>query len=233
MARALRIEYPNAYYHVTCRGNEKAPIFLNDRDRNKILELLEESCENFQVEVHCYVLMSNHFHLLVKTPLANLSRFMQQFNTAYTVNFNKMHQRVGHLFQGRYKSIVVDADSYLKELSRYIHLNPIRIKKLKSSTIDEKIHLLNTYPWSSYLDYIGSRKRHSFLNPGFLLSLFGRTNREAYRNYSAFVLKGISGQIRNPFEEIKAGTVLGDDDFTRNIYIKYMDKKLERESIVD
>lgn len=136
MARPLRVQFPNAWYHVTSRGNERTSTFRDDHDRRKFLEILEESCRLFRVEVHCHVLMSNHFHFLLKTVLANLSRFMQRFNTSYTVYFNRRHHRSGHLFQGRYKAILVDADAYLLELSRYIHLNPIRLKKLKDMPVE-------------------------------------------------------------------------------------------------
>jgi REP element-mobilizing transposase RayT len=112
MARPLRIEYPGAFYHVTCRGNERREIFADDRDRKRFLEILAESKEIYGVEVHGYVVMANHFHLMVMTPEANLQKFMQRFNTSYTVYFNRRHRRSGHLYQGRYKAILVDADNY-------------------------------------------------------------------------------------------------------------------------
>ena len=129
MARQLRIEYPGAWYHVTSRGNERGSIFRLDKDRTRFLKTVAESAELFRVEVHCYVLMSNHFHFLLRTLESNLSRFMQRFNTAYTRYFNLRHRRSGHLYQGRYKAIVVEADEYLLEVSRYLHLNPVKLKK--------------------------------------------------------------------------------------------------------
>ena len=128
MARPLRISYPNAFYHVTCRGNDRRAIFRDDHDRGRFLERLQSAVEIFGVRVHAYVLRSNHFHLIVQTPRANLSEFMRQFNISYTGDYNRYHRRVGHLYQGRFKAMVVDKDSYLLELSRYVHLNPIRIK---------------------------------------------------------------------------------------------------------
>ena len=113
MARALRIFYPNAVYHVTCRGNDRKNIFRDDRDRRLFLEKLKTSMEIYGVKVQAYVLMSNHFHLIVETPKANLSDFMRHFNIAYTGAYNRRHKRVGHLYQGRYKAILVDKDSYL------------------------------------------------------------------------------------------------------------------------
>ena len=137
MVRPLRIEYPNAWYHITGRGVERSNIFRDDKDRLRFLKALRESVEAFNVEIHCYVLMSNHFHFLLKTPDANLSRFMQRFNTAYSTYFNLRHHRVGHLCQGRFKGLLVEADEYLQELSRYIHLNPVRIKKHSKLPLEE------------------------------------------------------------------------------------------------
>ena len=126
MARPLRIEYPGAFYHITARGNEKKPIFLTDEDRKKFLSLLESAVERYKAMVHCYVLVDNHYHLLLETPQANLSAVVHYINGSYTSYFNNKHDRCGHLFQGRYKAILVDKDTYAVELSRYIHLNPVR-----------------------------------------------------------------------------------------------------------
>jgi REP element-mobilizing transposase RayT len=127
MARALRVQYPNAVYHVTCRGNEQKPIFRDDGDRSIFLKKLVHSMDIYTVKVYSYVLMTNHFHLLLETPLGNLSEFMRRFNISYTGYFNQRHRRSGHLYQGRYKSVLVDKEAYLSILSRYIHLNPIRV----------------------------------------------------------------------------------------------------------
>ena len=132
MARPLRIEYKGAWYHVMSRGNQKQPIFYNDLDRKKFLKILGESSRTFEVEIHGYVLMENHFHFLLTTPRGNLSRFMHQFNSAYTIHFNRIHQLVGHLFQGRFRSPLIEAERYLYKLSRYIHLNPVRKKRNKN-----------------------------------------------------------------------------------------------------
>src|SRR5262245_52642851 len=127
MARPLRINYADAHYHVTCRGNEGRRIFSDDEDRRVFLDRLERSLDIYGVRVHGYVLMGNHFHLVVQTPKANLSEFMRHLNVSYTGSYNRRHRRAGHLFQGRFKAIVVEADSYLLELSRYVHLNPVRV----------------------------------------------------------------------------------------------------------
>ena len=126
MARALRIEYPGALYHLTCRGNNRRAIFDDNSDRVAFLEILAQSRQIFGVRLMAYVLMENHFHLLVETPLGNLSKFMRRFNITYTGYFNRRHQRVGHVYQGRYQSFLIEKESYLSEVSRYIHLNPVR-----------------------------------------------------------------------------------------------------------
>jgi putative transposase len=123
MARPLRIDYADAHYHVTCRGNEGRKIFSDDEDRRAFLDRVQRSLESYGVRVHCYVLIGNHFHLVVQTPKANLSEFMRHLNVSHVGYYNRCHRRVGHLFQGRVKAIVVEADSYLLELSRYVHLN--------------------------------------------------------------------------------------------------------------
>ncbi len=128
MARPLRIEYEGAFYHITARGNERKRVFLSKADYEKFLADLRSSAERFSVVIHCYVLMGNHYHLIVETPKANLSSFMHAIQSGYTTYFNTKRGRSGHLFQGRYKSILIDKDAYLLELSRYIHLNPVRAR---------------------------------------------------------------------------------------------------------
>ena len=132
MTRPLRIEYPGAYYHVVNRGNNQENIFKNDRDREKFIEYLERATDRFSTIIHSYCLMDNHYHLLVETLEANLSLSMQWINVSYATYFNRKRGRRGHLFQGRFKEILIDADDYLKHLSRYIHLNPVRAKMVCS-----------------------------------------------------------------------------------------------------
>ena len=135
MARPLRIQYPGAVYHLTHRGNEKKAIFHDDADRKQFLALLAQSIEIYDVILHSYVLMSNHFHLLAETPLGNLSEFMRHFNITYTSYFNRRYKRSGNLYQGRFKSFLIDKENYLSRVSRYIHLNPVKIKTMNSKTI--------------------------------------------------------------------------------------------------
>jgi len=143
MARPLRIQYPGAFYHITCRGNERKEIFLDDKDRNRFLALLTESLETYQVILYAYILMINHFHLLVQTKRANLSEFMRCFNICYTGWFNYRHHRCGHLYQGRYKAFLIDADNYLLEVSRYLHLNSVRGQNWGQISTIDKICLMN------------------------------------------------------------------------------------------
>jgi REP element-mobilizing transposase RayT len=213
MARPLRVEYPGAWYHVTCRGNERRAIFQDDKDRVRFLEILKESIERFKVEVHCYVLMSNHFHFLLRTLEANLSRFMQRFNTAYTAYYNIRHQRVGHLYQGRFKAILVEADEYLMTLSRYLHLNPVRPKKNKEPISENKAKVLKDYRWNSLLGYIGLGKRDAFVNYGVVLGYMGGDAKGGKQRYRDFVLSGIGEEVENPLKEARAGAVLGTDSF--------------------
>src|SRR5574337_642929 len=138
MARPLRIQYEDALYHVTCRGNERKAIFRDDHDKNVFLELLNDGIETYHIILYCYVLMDNHFHLLLETPLANLSEFMRWFNITYTSHYNRRHKRIGHLYQGRYKSILVEKKSYLHIVSRYIHLNPVKTKQVGKLPLSEK-----------------------------------------------------------------------------------------------
>ncbi len=146
MARALRIQYPGAVYHVTCRGNERQAIFKDDADRKRFLQILVQSVNIYSVKLYSYVIMTNHFHLLLETPKGNLSEFMRKFNITYTGYYNRRHSRVGHLYQGRYKSILVDKNEYLSVLSRYIHLNPVKIQSMKKQPERERLKYLAYLP---------------------------------------------------------------------------------------
>ncbi|HAU1322460.1 TPA: addiction module toxin RelE, partial [Legionella pneumophila] len=142
MVRPLRIEFAGGLYHITSRGNRKEAIYLSDEDRENFLSVLGDTCLKYQWLCHSYCLMTNHYHLLIETPLGNLSKGMRYLNGVYTQKFNKSHKRIGHVLQGRYKSILVEKDSYLLELSRYIVLNPVRVGMVEKA--DE-------WSWSSYL----------------------------------------------------------------------------------
>jgi len=213
MARSLRIEYPGAWYHVTCRGNERALIYRDDDDRRRFLKVLEDSAETFTVEVHCYVLMSNHFHFLLKTPEGNLSRFMQRFNTAYITYYNLRHHRSGHLYQGRFKAIVVEADAYLLELSRYIHLNPVRVQGMRGESVGQKIAMLNTYAWSSFPGYMRLKGRDAFMRYEEVLGYVGGDTKRGRERYKNFVEQGLEADIEDPFRAVKGNAILGTEGF--------------------
>jgi len=227
MVRPLRIEYPGAWYHVTCRGNERKNIFSDDQDRVTFLEILSGNTELYNVEIHGYVLMDNHFHLILMTPEANLQSFMQRFNTTYTVYYNRRHHRSGHFYQGRYKAILIEADHYLLELSRYLHLNPVRIKKYSNLGIQEKQAIIHKYPWSSYSGYIRERDRHPFVSYSTILEMIGgNDDREGRRRYKAFLISGIIKDMKMTFwEGVKGKAVLGSEDFVDWIYERFISKK--------
>ncbi|MDQ6955392.1 MAG: transposase [Mariprofundaceae bacterium] len=201
MARPLRIEYEGAVYHVTSRGNALSDIYLSDDDRELFLEVLEHVVERFSWVCHAYCLMNNHYHLMVETPQANLSRGMRQLNGMYTQRFNREHDRVGHVFQGRFKSIVVDKDAYLLELSRYIVRNPVAAGMMAN---------VGDWPWSSYLAMIGEAKQPSYLHVAWLLAQFGNVESKARAAYISFVRKDDGYDLWN---QLSGADVLGDDEF--------------------
>lgn len=217
MARPLRIEFEGATYHVLARGNARQRVFANDRDRSQFLELLVRSAERFEIAVHGFVLMGNHFHLLVETGRANLSRWMHWLMVSYTVYFNWRHGRSGHLFQGRYKCFVVEGGEYLLGLSRYLHLNPVRGMELGRGTPVERRDRLRRYRWSSYRGYAGLEKAMSFVEEETVLGeLQGPRRRERLR-YRRFVEEGLVREIANPFEAVRWQAVLGSEDFVQKI----------------
>ena len=201
MSRPLRIEYAGALLHVTSRGNERKPIYRNDADFQLFLNTLSEVCDQFNWVIHSFCLMTNHYHLVVETPDANLSKGMRQLNGVYTVRFNRKYGRVGHLFQGRYKSILVDKDAYLMELSRYVVLNPVRAKMVKSP--DE-------WPWSSYCYTTGLFDSPPWLATDATLRYFASDRDEAILRFARFVAEGVGVNI---WEHLKQQIYLGDDNF--------------------
>lgn len=227
MARPIRIEYPGAWYHVTCRGNERKAIFRDDRDRYAFLSILATSLKTFKVSLHGYVLMDNHFHLIIETHEANLGKLMQRFNTAYTVYYNRRHSRDGHLYQGRYKAILIDADEYLMELSRYVHLNPVRVRKYSGVSIKEKEAMMEAYRWSSYRGYIRPRERQPFVVYDTILTMAGGHNPlKAPRYYKRFVLSGITDDMSETYwGDIKWQFLKGTEAFAEQIYGTFMNRQ--------
>jgi putative transposase len=204
MARPLRILYPGAVYHITSRGNERKAVFRSIRDREKFLEYLESAVDKYQALIHAYCLMDNHYHLLLETPSGNLPRIMRHINGAYTTYFNVKRDRAGHLFQGRYKAILVEKDEYAKELSRYIHLNPVRAKMVEAP---------EEYVWSSYQSYIGIKKTPKWLFRDFILGYFGKKSSVAQIGYRGFVESLINKEYQSPISEMVNSTILGSAAF--------------------
>ena len=201
MARPLRIEYEDAVYHITSRGNARERIFLDDEDRNVFLATLGETVTRYGWICHAYCLMSNHYHLLLETPSPNLSRGMKLLNGVYTQRFNRNHKRCGHLLQGRYKSILVEKESHLLELTRYVVLNPIRAKMVRS---------VRDWPWSSYRATSGQAEVPEFLKIDWILSQFDASRDRAVQAYRRFVRYGRGVDV---WGDLRAGSLLGGADF--------------------
>jgi REP element-mobilizing transposase RayT len=228
MSRALRVQYEGAYYHVACRGNERRNIFRDDPDRFSFLDCLERSAGIYEVRVLCYVLMDNHFHLVIQTVHANLSEFMRHFNISYTAAFNRRHRRSGHLYQGRYHAILIEKDSYLLEVSRYLHLNPVRIKSIATKSAEEKSRLLSKYRWSSHRGYVSVRQRREFVDYAQVLDYFGGDNARGRRRYAVFVKKGVEADVTSPFKEVVGQLILGGEEFVECIRKRFLGKDEDR-----
>lgn len=205
MARPLRIEYPGAVYHITGRGNERQSVFLDDADRIAFLELVHQVCDRFNWLCHTYCLMTNHYHLLVETIDPTLCRGMRQLNGVYTQDFNRHHGRVGHLFQGRFKAILVEKDAYLLELCRYVVLNPVRANMVQST---------KDWEWSSYRATAGLEEPLPLLTIDWILSQFGDFQLEAQQVYRCFVS---ASRGTSPWEDLKGQIYLGTEAFVENL----------------
>lgn len=198
MARPLRIEFPGALYHVTSRGNARALIFTDDADRLRFLALLADVIQHDNWLCHAFCLMDNHYHLVLETPDGNLSKGMRQLNGIYTQQFNQSHQRVGHLFQGRYKAILVERDSYLLTLCRYVVLNPVRAGMVED---------IEAYRWSSHRATVGLSPCPEWLQTDWLLGQFGTDRLQAQQQYGQFVQDGMGHP--SPWHDLKGEMFLG------------------------
>lgn len=202
MSRPLRIEYAGAVYHITSRGNEKKPVFKDDHDREVFLRTLQHVIKRYNWICHAYCLMTNHYHLLVETPEGNLALGMRQLNGVYTQLFNKYHGRNGHLFQGRYKAILIQKDSHLLEVCRYVVLNPVRAGMVETP---------EAWTWSSYLATAGKAKPHACLTIDWVLGQFSRKRGKAESEYRQYVKWGIGE--KTIWTEVRGQALLGEDDF--------------------
>lgn len=211
MTAALRIEFAHGLYHVTSRGDGQEDIYLDDADRELFLEVLADTVDRFNWVIHAYCPMGNHYHLLIETPDGNLSKGMRQLNGVYTQRFNRKHKRVGHVFQGRYKAIIVQKDSYLLELARYIALNPVRAQMVRSA---------RDWPWSSYRATADMSPAPEWLETDAILSTFGHTRSQAVAAYRAFVAAGKNQPA--PWVKLKNQIYLGSDAF-----VEKMQRKVE------
>ena len=209
MARPLRIEFAGALYHVTSRGDRREAIYADDEDRNAWLEVLGAVVEEFNWACHAYCLMTNHYHVVVETPDGNLSKGMRQLNGVYTQFSNRRHKTVGHLFQGRYKAILVDKDAYLMELARYVVLNPVRARMVK---------LPERWPWSSYCAMVGLQNAPSWLCVDAMLAQFGRQRASAIQHYAEFVGDGIGAP--GLWDDLRNQIYLGDEKFVARMQAK-------------
>ena len=218
MSRPLRIEYPDAVYHVTTRGNAKNDIFYSDSDREAFLKILSGVVSRFNWLCHAFCLMDNHYHLLIETPDGNLSKGMRQLNGVYTQKYNWMHQKEGHVFQGRYKAILVEKESYLLELCRYVVLNPVR------AGMTEKPE---QWRWSSYRFTAGMKTPPAYLTTGWILELFHQKKTEAEKLYQKFVTAGIG--LKSPWKELRGQILLGEEEFVDSHRDLLQDKQTVKE----
>ena len=218
MARPLRIEYPGAFYHITSRGNAKGYIFEDDKDREYFISLLDDVVKRFNWLIYAYCLMENHWHLLIETVEGNLSKGMRHINGVYTQHFNRRHNRVGHVLQGRFKSILVDRESHFLELCRYVVLNPVRAKI---------INLVHQYNWSSYRATAGLEDEPDFLAVDEVLSQFNLKRDEAVMAYREFVDAGI--EASSPWENLKGQCILGAKEFQDRLKPAIKDKSALKE----
>ena len=207
MARPLRLEHAGAVWHATSRGNDRSPIFLDDRDRERFLEVLAKVVDTVRWRLHAFVLMGNHYHLLVETPEPNLSVGMRQVNGLYGQGFNRAHGRTGHLFQGRFKGILVQRDTHLLEVCRYVVLNPVRASLAASA---------EEWPWSSYPYTVGTKPAPAWLDTSWTLSQFGDSRARARARYRAFVKEG-EAKGDSLWDRLQGQVFLGSDGFREEV----------------
>jgi putative transposase len=220
MSRPLRIEYPGAWYHVMNRGRRAEDIFQTDADREAFIKVLHETAEGWNLKLSAYCLMSNHYHLLVQTPDGNLSRCMRHINGVYTQRFNRLHKKEGQLFRGRYKAVLVEADSHLLEVLRYIHRNPIRAGIVKS---------FKDYRWSSHPGYLSKAKKWAWLDKDFLLSMLTDKKNRQRSAYVDFVSLGEPEEIEKFYSLKNLPSILGRKSFNGLVKEKFAHLSFQQE----
>ncbi|MEW6609818.1 MAG: transposase [bacterium] len=220
MARDWRIQYEGAVYHVMCRGVGGNEIFSQPQDYLRFEDYIELAVERFNLTIYAYTLMTNHYHLFLCTHEANLSRAIQWLQSSYGMYYNLKHRKRGHLFQGRFKSIVIEDESYFLGLSGYIHLNPVRAGIVKN---------LEEYQWSSYRDYVGTRRVHKWVEPNAVLKMFGGEKDNRAEEYRQWLLTR-AGKEKEILNNVRYGIILGSDRFVEWIREKFgKGKEMEEE----
>jgi REP element-mobilizing transposase RayT len=217
------VEYAGAVYHALSRGVGRRDIFHTDKDYELFLEKLETNAGDFRVKVRSYCLMKNHFHLYLQTEQANLSKFMQSLLTSYAMAKNRRDRRTGHLFQGRFKAHLIGGDDYGNALSRYIHLNPVRVKSAKSLPVSDRRKMLRSYAWSSYAAIIGQRRCPDWLDRAAVLRTWGQSPKEKRARYRTYVEQGLLRELEDPFDAAAAQFIIGSEDFVEKIRRQYLD----------
>ncbi len=208
MARPLRIEFPGALYHVISRGNERRLIIRDDMDRERRLDWLRRTVEMFEWRLHAFVLLDTHDHLFVETPEANLSAGMHYYNSSYTGYFNRRHRRAGHLFQGRFKGHLVEEQGYFLEVSRYIHLNPVRARLVARP---------EAWRWGSCAGYVHKARELPWVTYSRVLGEFAKMASLARRRYGRFLRAGVEDPPSSPFEDAAGGLLLGSTEFVDRV----------------
>ena len=222
MARPLRIEYPGAWYHVLNRGRKQEKTFFSESDYHLFFQILGECARLFNIEIHAYSLMPNHYHLLIRTPLGNLSRGMRHLNGVYAQKINRKYNSEGSLFRGRFKSILIEKETYLDELIRYIHRNPYRAKLEKE---------IGQHKWTSHSAYMKKLKRPSWLITKDVLMRFGAHEKEAMLYLNAFVKKEVPKELYAVLNRAKCPAILGGEAFKSEVREKLRGKKIEEREV--
>lgn len=220
MTRPRRISYPGALYHISSHSPDARSIFLDDQDRHRFLDMLAEVCQRFHWRVYSYCLLDDHYHLVVETKEANLSRGMRQLNGSYTQSFNRHHGRAGHIFQGRFKAILVEKDRYLLEVCRHVVLNPVRLRLVNHP---------GRWPWSSFRAAVGKAGTPLWLENNWLLHQFARNRRRAQEKFDEFVQAG--GTAVDLWKDLRRQIYLGSESFIKRILSRRTVLGLPRSSL--